>query len=174
MPIFTWPSLLVTLAMHAGPVEFLYYWTHRYAHEIPSMYKIHKHHHLSIVPTPKTGLTFLWSEHVFYEALFALPPLVCSIVGVPTLMSSLFYIPILDFVNQIGHINLEIFPDGYLDSILLPLFYCPSYHHVHHKYFKYNYALFMPIYDMMFGTYSEKYTKRDFENAKSLLYTKKL
>ena len=38
--------------------------------------RLHKHHHLSIIPTPKTSVSFLTIEHIFYDLLFAIPILV--------------------------------------------------------------------------------------------------
>lgn len=49
----------------------------------------------------------------------------------------------LDIPNALGHLNIEIFPDWWTRTPLYYLFYTPSYHHVHHRYFSYNYALFM-------------------------------
>ena len=166
IPFFTWTSLGLVVLTHVLPVEFIYYWAHRWMHEYPSLYKVHKHHHLSIVPTPKTSVTFLWSEHIFYDLLFALPVLVPAFLGHATIVSTLFYVPVFDFLNTLGHTNLEIFPSWYMNSPFYYFFYCTTYHHVHHRYFKYNYALFMPIYDMVFGSYSHKFTEADFNAAK--------
>ena len=166
MPLFTWTSLGLVFLTHVLPVEFIYYWAHRWMHEYPSLYKVHKHHHLSIVPTPKTSVTFLLSEHIFYDLLFALPVLVPAFLGHATVVSTLLYVPFFDFLNTLGHTNLEVFPSWYMNSPFYYFFYCTTYHHVHHRYFKYNYALFMPIYDFVFGTYSKKYTEADFDAAK--------
>lgn len=107
MPLCTWNSFYIVLATHAVPVEFIYYWGHRWMHSNPKLYKIHKHHHLSIVPSPKTSVTFLWSEHVFYDLIFALPVLAPYLFGEATIASTLFYVPLMDFVNTLGHTNLE-------------------------------------------------------------------
>lgn len=167
MPFYTPTSLGLVVATHMLPVEFIYYWAHRLMHEFPSVYKVHKHHHLSIVPSPKTSVTFLWSEHFFYDMLFALPVLVPAYFGHATVVSTLLYVPTMDFLNTLGHTNLEVFPSWWMDSPFYYFLYCTTYHNVHHRYFKYNYALFMPIYDMLFGTYSEKFTKTDFNAAKT-------
>jgi sterol desaturase/sphingolipid hydroxylase (fatty acid hydroxylase superfamily) len=172
MQWFSWRSVGIMLATHALPVELIYYWGHRWMHDFPSLYKVHKHHHLSTVATPKTSVTFLWSEHLFYDLLFALPILVPTFMGEASLAVTLFYIPVFDVINSLGHTNLELFPSWYLESPLYYLFYCPTYHHVHHKYFKYNYALFMPIYDVIFGTYSKKFTEQDFRAAKKRLHSR--
>ena len=68
--------------------------------------------------------------------------------------------------------NLEVFPKWYIHSPFFYFFYCTTYHHVHHKYFKYNYALFMPIYDIAFGTYSKELTVSDFMAAKKRVSSK--
>ena len=172
MELSSWNSFYLVVATHALPVEFIYYWGHRWMHDFPSLYKVHKHHHLSIVPSPKTSVTFLWSEHVFYDIIFALPILVPVLFHEATIASTLFYIPVFDFLNTLGHTNLEVFPKWYINSPFYYFFYCTTYHHVHHKYFKYNYALFMPIYDIIFGTYSRELTVSDFMAAQKRVTTK--
>jgi sterol desaturase/sphingolipid hydroxylase (fatty acid hydroxylase superfamily) len=157
-------SVLLLVLTHATLVEFIYYWAHRLLHW-PSFYTVHKHHHLSIVPTPKTSVTFLWSEHLLYDILFSLAPMVVNRLGETTVAVSLFYIPIFDILNMLGHTNLEVFPKWYMNSPFYYFFYCSTFHNVHHKYFKYNFALFMPIYDIVFGTYNREYTEKDFYGA---------
>ena len=172
MKVFSWNSVYLVVATHVLPVEFIYYWGHRWMHIFPQLYKVHKHHHLSIVPSPKTSVTFLWSEHAFYDLLFALPILVPVLFSDATLASTLLYVPFMDLINTLGHTNLEVFPKWYINSPFCYFFYCTTYHHVHHKYFKYNYALFMPIYDIIFGTYSKDLTESDFFAAHKRLSSK--
>ena len=57
IPFFTFESFIICLISHLLPVEFIYYWVHRLMHH-PSIYSsLHKHHHLSIITTPKTSVT---------------------------------------------------------------------------------------------------------------------
>lgn len=161
IPFISFESIILCLLSHILPVEFIYYWVHRLMHH-PYVYSsLHKHHHLSVVPTPKTSVAFLPLEHIFYDALFAIPIIIPAYLGKCSLLQILFYVPLMDLANTFGHTNLECFSLDWYNSFLGNFFYSTSFHHIHHKYFKYNYSLFMPIYDYMFGTYSIFYTEKE-------------
>ncbi|CAI7919982.1 unnamed protein product [Closterium sp. NIES-54] len=51
-------GLLITLLMHVGPAEFLYYWLHRALHHHTLYSKYHSHHHASFLTEPVTGTRF--------------------------------------------------------------------------------------------------------------------
>lgn len=166
LPFFDLKGFGYGILIHATLVEFVYYWVHRIMHW-PRFYKhMHKHHHLSIVPAPLTSVSFLISEHLVYDALFAIVPVLVGRLGHGSTLFHMLWIPVtIDLFNTIGHLNFEIFPAWYVDTVMYYFFYTTSYHHVHHAYFNYNYALFMPIYDIMFGTYNEEKSLRDFRRA---------
>merc|ERR1712071_522611 len=67
-----------------------------------------------------------------------------------------------DLINSYGHMNIKyrhpVFTSKY--SPFQYLFYTPEFHLGHHAYFRANYALFMPIWDQMFGTW-RSYRKTD-------------
>ena len=71
---------------------------------------------------------------------------------------SIFFIYgiLFDIANYIGHANFEFFPRWYVRSRLKWVFYTPTFHSQHHKYFRQNYALFMPIWDKLFNTVGKK------------------
>ena len=161
MTFFSFKSIFACLLTHVTLVEFIYYWIHLLMHH-PKLYPIlHKHHHLSVTPTPKTSVTFLPLEHLFYDCLFALPIIVPFYFNSGSIVQTLFYIPMMDFVNTLGHTNVELFSIGWHDSFMGKFFYSTTYHHIHHKYYKYNYALFVPIYDILFGTYNVILTQKE-------------
>ena len=115
---FTFKSILASFITHITLVEFIYYWVHLLMHH-PKLYPIlHKHHHLSVTPTPKTSVTFLPLEHIFYDSLFALPIIIPFYFNSGSIVQTLFYIPIMDFVNILGHINVELFSLGWYDSFM--------------------------------------------------------
>ena len=158
---FSFKSIFYCLLSHLLPVEFIYYWVHVLMHH-PSIYgKLHKHHHLSIITTAKTAVSFLALEHLFYDSLFALPIIIPCYLGYCSIVQLLFYIPLMDLANTFGHINIELFSLNWYNTFLGNIFYSTSYHHIHHKYFKYNFALFVPIYDYIFGTYNIIYTEKE-------------
>jgi len=47
-------GLVLAALLHAGPVEFLYYWFHRALHHHYLYSRYHSHHHSSIVTEPIT------------------------------------------------------------------------------------------------------------------------
>jgi sterol desaturase/sphingolipid hydroxylase (fatty acid hydroxylase superfamily)/cytochrome b involved in lipid metabolism len=156
--IFTWESLGWTLFCHAFMVEPVYYLFHVVAHD-PRVYRaMHQWHHLSVEATAWTSVTFKVPEHLIYDTMFAIPPVVPALFGKSSYCTVLLYQFFFDCVNAFGHTNFEIFPPSFVDSWLFRLFYCPSFHRVHHTHFRFNYALFMPWLDMLFGTYNREAT----------------
>ena len=175
--IFTWVGLfsftystgfgfVIFLLSHVLIVELLYYWYHRLLHT-KWLYKNHHYrHHSSVIPQPLTSITFTAIERMSYGVLFAIPPLVASYFGVLSFAGLFIYALVFDFINHMGHFNFEIFPKWYLKTPLKWLLYTPSYHSQHHTKFTTNFALFMPIYDLLFNTV-EKQSDNVFKQAKS-------
>lgn len=146
-------ELVIYSLTHVFIVEPLYYWYHRLLH-IGKFYKKHHiYHHWSIIPSPLTSFTFTFLERLSYSVLFAIPLFIASILGYLSITGLFIYIIVFDFCNSIGHFNYEIFPKKYGELKVRWLFYTPTYHAQHHTRFHYNFALFMPIYDKLFGTY---------------------
>ena len=158
-----WPLAKQTFLCHVFLVEPIYYAAHRWLHIPENMKAMHGFHHLSINPLPTTSLTQNFYEHFVYIATFGpaffLPFLVqwhqhWVVIG--------GYLVLFDIINAWGHTNVRvrhwIFNSPY--SPLTYLFYTPEFHLGHHAYFQANYALFMPIWDVLFGTYRE-YRKKD-------------
>ena len=67
------------------------------------------------------------------------------------------YLILFDLVNAFGHTNIPL--NGWLfESKYSPvryLFYTPEFHFGHHKYYKVNHGLFIPVWDILFNTYEE-------------------
>ncbi|XP_027352702.1 very-long-chain aldehyde decarbonylase CER1-like [Abrus precatorius] len=154
LPWWRTSGVIFTAILHAGPVEFLYYWLHRGLHHHFLYARYHSHHHASIVTEPITSVTHPFAEHLAYFTLFAIPmltPLFTRISSVAALYGYIFYI---DFMNNMGHCNFEFFPKRIFSIFphLKYLLYTPSFHSLHHTKFRTNYSLFMPIYDYIYGT----------------------
>ncbi|GMY22931.1 protein ECERIFERUM 1-like [Fagus crenata] len=153
-PLWSTNGVVMTILLHAGPVEFLYYWFHRALHHHYLYSRYHSHHHSSIVTEPISSVTHPFAEHIVYFMLFAIPMLSTLFTGTLSMASLFGYIMYIDFMNNMGHCNFELSPKT-LFSIFPPLkylMYTPSYHSLHHTQFRTNYALFMPIYDYVYGT----------------------
>ncbi|KAL6323217.1 hypothetical protein AAG906_029224 [Vitis piasezkii] len=154
MPLWRTDGVLLTILLHMGPVEFLYYWLHRALHHHYLYSRYHSHHHSSIVTEPITSVIHPFAEHLAYFLLFSIPLLAGIFMRKSSIAALFGYISYIDFMNNMGHCNFELIPKM-LFSIFPPLkylMYTPSYHSLHHTQFRTNYSLFMPIYDYIYGT----------------------
>ncbi|KAL7120852.1 hypothetical protein ACP275_02G147500 [Erythranthe tilingii] len=154
LPWWRTMGVVWTILIHAGPVEYLYYWLHRALHHHFLYSRYHSHHHSSIVTEPITSVIHPFGEHIAYFVLFAIPLLTTLYSGTASMVSFAGYITYIDFMNNMGHCNFEHIPNR-LFSLFPPLkylMYTPSYHSLHHTQFRTNYSLFMPFYDYVYGT----------------------
>ncbi|XP_045793965.1 very-long-chain aldehyde decarbonylase CER1-like [Trifolium pratense] len=154
LPWWRIDGVILTTILHAGPVEFLYYWLHRALHHHYLYSRYHSHHHSSIVTEPITSVAHPFAEHLAYFTLFAIPMLTTLFIHKSSVAALYGYIFYIDFMNNMGHCNFEFFPKKLLSffPLLKYLSYTPSSHSLHHTKFRSNYSLFMPIYDYIFGT----------------------
>ncbi|GAB2290222.1 Very-long-chain aldehyde decarbonylase cer1 [Dionaea muscipula] len=154
VPLWRLDGAIIMALVHAGPVEFLYYWFHRALHHHYLYSRYHSHHHSSIVTEPITSVIHPFAEIFAYFILFSIPQLVSLFTGTLSIGAVLLYVTYIDFMNYMGHCNFEIVPKQ-LFSLLPPLkhlMYTPSFHSLHHTQFRTNYSLFMPFYDYIYGT----------------------
>ncbi|XP_010535406.1 PREDICTED: protein ECERIFERUM 1-like [Tarenaya hassleriana] len=154
MPLWRTDGAVMTALLHAGPVELLYYWLHRALHHHFLYSRYHSHHHSSIVTEPITSVIHPFAEHIAYFVLFAIPMITTVVKRTASIGSIAGYIFYIDFMNNMGHCNFELFPKRLF--LLFPplklLCYTPSFHSLHHTQFRTNYSLFMPFYDYIYGT----------------------
>ncbi len=137
---------------HMFVTEPLYYGYHILLHRNPMLRKHHITHHKATVTRPPSGYTFTLFERLSYLVLFALTVLIVGWMGHLTPLGFFVYFLVFDFLNSIGHCNVEFFPKWYGRSPLKWLIYTPSFHSLHHSRWEANYSLFMPLYDWLFGT----------------------
>ncbi|KAJ7961837.1 protein ECERIFERUM 1-like [Quillaja saponaria] len=166
LPIWRTDGVIMTILLHAGPVEFLYYWLHRALHHHYLYSRYHSHHHSSIVTEPITSVIHPFAEHISYFMLFSIPLLTMVFTGTGSIVGFAGYVTFLDLMNNMGHCNFEIIPK-WLFSIFPPLkylMYTPSFHSLHHTQFRTNYSLFMPFYDYIYGT-MDKSTDQLYDSA---------
>ncbi|XP_022000021.1 very-long-chain aldehyde decarbonylase CER1 isoform X2 [Helianthus annuus] len=81
LPIWRLDGVTIIIVLHAGPVEFLYYWFHRALHHHFLYNRYHSHHHSSIVTEPITSVIHPFAEHIVYFALFAIPLMTVVLCG---------------------------------------------------------------------------------------------
>jgi len=157
------PSAYRAFISHIIFVEPLYYFAHRWLHIPENMKSMHGFHHLSISTLPSTSLVQNFHEHFVYIAVFGpafLAPFLLFWEMHWTIIGA--YLVLFDLINAYGHMNIKyrhpIFTSKY--SPFQYLFYTPEFHLGHHAFFRANYALFMPIWDHMFGSW-RTYRKTD-------------
>ncbi|KAH0913756.1 hypothetical protein HID58_037077 [Brassica napus] len=157
LPLWRTDGVLMAAMLHAGPVEFLYYWLHKALHHHFLYSRYHSHHHSSIVTEPITSVIHPFAEHIAYFILFAIPLLTTLLTRTASIASFAGYVIYIDFMNNMGHCNFELVPKRlfHLFPPLKFLCYTPSFHSLHHTQFRTNYSLFMPLYDYIYGTMDE-------------------
>ena len=134
--------------------NMMIYWMHRIIHmvHIPYVTDFHWDHHRVITLEQHLGLH--WSNlFLFNDTWKSTADLWCSEI-IPTLMFCyftghwwvfIFYYLWAAFIQEgIEHNK---------DFDLYPLSTSGKWHLVHHSNSSYNYGIFLPIWDMMFGTY---------------------
>uniref|UniRef100_A0A0D9W734 aldehyde oxygenase (deformylating) n=1 Tax=Leersia perrieri TaxID=77586 RepID=A0A0D9W734_9ORYZ len=154
MPLWRTDGAIITILLHMGPLEFLYYWFHRALHHHFLYSRYHSHHHASIVTEPITSVIHPFAEHLAYFFLFSIPILTPFFMGCGSVLVVVLYLAFIDFMNNMGHCNFELMPKWMFQNFppLKYLIYTPSYHSLHHTQFRTNYSLFMPFYDYIYNT----------------------
>ncbi|KAK2650904.1 hypothetical protein Ddye_018393 [Dipteronia dyeriana] len=154
LPLWRTDGIILIMLLHAGPVEFLYYWLHRALHHHFLYSRYHSHHHSSIVTEPITSVIHPFAEHIVYFSLFAIPVVTTLLMRNASIASFAYYPLFIDFMNNMGHCNFEFVPKWLFSTFppLKYLMYTPSFHSLHHTQFRTNYSLFMPIYDYIYDT----------------------
>ncbi|OMO68236.1 Fatty acid hydroxylase [Corchorus capsularis] len=157
LPLWRLDGVIITILLHMGPVEFLYYWFHGALHHHYLYSRYHSHHHSSIATEPITSVTHPFAEEFAYFLLFAIPLITMALTGTGSLVAAFGYITYIDLMNNMGHCNFQLVPKWIFSAFPLVkyLMYTPSYHSLHHTQFQTNYSLFMPFYDYIYGTLDE-------------------
>jgi sterol desaturase/sphingolipid hydroxylase (fatty acid hydroxylase superfamily) len=150
MPLSWFDASLPGLALWALAAiawDFLYYWFHRFSHEISILWAAHAVHHQSedynlstALRQTSTGFLFGW---VFYLPLF--------VIGFP--LEIVLTVNAVNLLYQFWVHTQLIRRLGPLEHVLMT----PSHHRVHHaqneRYIDKNYGGMFIIWDRMFGTY---------------------
>lgn len=119
------------IVMYILCMEFIYYFIHRLLHHRVLYKWIHKQHHenYSVIP-----------GDAFYSSLTENNMILIS-----------YYLPILLFpLSVLEHKSVMIFYNTCFYLSHSDIIY--DHHAMHHKFHHYNYALLLPIFDIIFGT----------------------
>lgn len=143
IPLSAWSAGLALVL-----VDFIYYWEHRWSHEIRVLWALdHSVHHSSPDFNQFTAYRVSFVAQ-FFSPLFYLPLLLLGLHPVLVLSALGFNLAYQTWVHteMIGKL-------GWLEKI----FNTPSNHRVHHgadpKYLDKNYGAILIIWDRLFGTY---------------------
>jgi len=138
--------------------DFMYYWLHRFDHEVRFFWATHITHHSSQMMNFTVG----FRSSVFqplYRFLYFIPIALCGF--------SPWDIAFIYSATQIWGIFVHtelIKKTGWLEYI----FVTPSHHRVHHgsnvKYLDKNMGMFLIIWDKMFGTFQKELDVNEYES----------
>lgn len=152
-PVLYWLILLLL-------EDFLYYWLHRFDHEIRLFWAVHVTHHSSDHMNFAVG----FRSSVFqplYRFIYFIP---LALAGF-TPLDILFVYSATQIWGIFVHTEL-IGKMGWLEYFLVT----PSHHRVHHasnpKYLDRNMGMFLIIWDKMFGTFQEELGSSRYELIK--------
>ncbi len=158
--IFDWQAgFLYWLLLLIGQ-DFMYYWLHRFDHEVRFFWATHITHHSSQIMNFTVG---------FRSSVFQ--PLYRFVYFIPLafLGFSPWDIGFIYSATQIWGIFVHtdlIKKMGFLEHI----FVTPSHHRVHHgsniKYLDKNMGMFLIIWDKMFGTFQKELETKEYEPIK--------
>jgi sterol desaturase/sphingolipid hydroxylase (fatty acid hydroxylase superfamily) len=149
-----WPTQS-SLPMQIGLVivlgDLLEYWTHRLSHSVPALWPLHAIHHSPVrLSTVKAG-----RHHLFYfwaRGLIAWLPLM--FLGAPGEII-LWQVVALGTTGILAHANIDFRIPVWVQRIVVT----PGYHRIHHsvdvRQGNSNFAVVLPIWDMLFGTYTD-------------------
>lgn len=142
-------SLALMLLVH----DLYFYWAHRLMHTRALYERVHLVHHKSNNPSPLSAFAFHPTEAVL-EAL----PVFSLLLLVPLMPWAIFVFQLLSLaINVYGHLGIELTPRWWLDSWAGKLFNTTTHHHLHHRSNKYNFGLYLNVWDRMFGTNHPEY-----------------
>ena len=145
-----WPPVAqIGLVVFVG--DGLDYWNHRLLHTVPVLWRIHALHHgitrLHALKAARLHFTNLLTRFVLVYA-----PLV--VLGAPARVT-FWYTSFIGILGVIGHSNTRL----RLPSAVHRLVMTPQVHHLHHSVDRAlsdsNYASIFPIWDIVFGTFSD-------------------
>jgi sterol desaturase/sphingolipid hydroxylase (fatty acid hydroxylase superfamily) len=140
---WTWVAMLV-----AG--DFVYYWMHRFEHEIRFFWAAHENHHSALRYTFGTAIRMPWGEILYHPIiglwapLLGFHPVMYPVMGTFNLLMGL--LQHTDLVRRLGPLEW--------------VFATPSHHRVHHGgdllYLDRNYGARFIVWDRMFGTFQRE------------------
>lgn len=152
--IFTIPSTWWSWTLLLLGVDFVFYWIHRWGHEINIMWAAHSPHHsaeeMNFFVALRASVTQRLASFLFFWVLTIIgfhPSQIYTMVAIHLFIAFLHH---TEFIYK--------FPKP-----IEFIFTTPSHHRVHHgvnlQYLDKNYSEFLIIWDRIFGTFEEEHEK---------------
>jgi alkylglycerol monooxygenase len=149
IPVNWWSSILLLLG-----VDFVFYWVHRWGHEINILWAAHSPHHsaeeMNFFVALRASVTQRLCSFLFFWVLTIIgfqPMQIYTVVGIHLFIAFLHH---TEFIPKLWR-PIEL------------IFTTPSHHRVHHGvnlvYLDKNYGEFLIIWDRIFGTFEEENEK---------------
>ncbi len=145
IPVNGWTVVLAILV-----IDFLYYWEHRWEHEIRLLWTYHSIHHSSPIYNYTTALRVSFIDN-FVTWVFYLPAIamgfhpVVVLIAIGFILTYQFWIH-TELIQKMGWFEL--------------IFNSPSHHRVHHGsddlYLDKNYGAVLILWDRLFGTFQKE------------------
>jgi sterol desaturase/sphingolipid hydroxylase (fatty acid hydroxylase superfamily) len=155
-----WHQVVMYWALLLLAEDFLYYWLHRFDHEIRFFWAVHVTHHSS----DHMNFTVGFRSSVFqplYRFIYFIP---LAIIGFKPL-DIVFMYSLTQIWGIFVHTEL-IRKMGFLEYFMVT----PSHHRVHHasnpKYLDKNLGMFLIIWDKMFGTFQPELPSSQYEEVR--------
>ena len=163
--VFAFANVIVYWIMLLVLEDFLYYWLHRFDHEIRLFWAVHVTHHSSQQLNFSVGFRSSVFQPLYRFiyfiplALFGFKPVDIVVIYSATQIWGIFVHT--EFINKMG----------WLEYILVT----PSHHRVHHasnpRYLDMNMGMFLIIWDKMFGTFQPELPVEEYQPLKYGLTT---
>lgn len=142
--IYALLSLFLMMLIH----DTYFYWTHRLLH-LPWFYKKwHRVHHSSPHPSPWAAFCFHPIE-AFIESLY-MPIIAFMVPSHPVVIVT--FLMLMTVLGVVNHLGYELYPEVFHRNRLLKTIISASNHSVHHRFNKFNYALYFTWWDSLLQT----------------------
>jgi sterol desaturase/sphingolipid hydroxylase (fatty acid hydroxylase superfamily) len=125
--------------------DLYFYLSHRFLHWKPVFRTVHRLHHLSHSPNPLSAFSFHPLEA--FIQIFGIP-LICLILPMHVYIAYIL-IGFTMLISVYGHAGFELRAGK---SPIMHIFNTAIHHHQHHRYVKYNFGIYLSIWDKLFNT----------------------
>lgn len=147
-----WWFLIVSIFVCLGIHDIYFYVTHRILHMPVIFQKVHSIHHRSTNPNPWTAFSFHPIEGVIQIGIVSILAFILPIPEISLIIFTLF----MSLLSVYGHCGYELRAEKWKG---FEVFNTALHHQQHHQFVRYNFGIYLSIWDKLFGTFSPTYNK---------------